>query len=202
MAGYEEDDYDEDVIGLGRKTQGLLDAAGLIAKERGHRAIGTGDLLWAMLDDTDASGSVALRFLEQRGVTKEALLENARYSDNAAVVLKLASKRAADEGKDIIGTEDILWAMFSSSHETSRSQAVAALEDRGVNFDMVFGRAILSENAKIAFREAIKNAQRKQHEFVGSEDLLWALFQKTKVDSRARSSDGAVPTISSDNSNN
>ena len=81
MAGDEEDDYDEDVIGLGRKTQGLLDAAGLIAKERGHRAIGTGDLLWAMLEDTDASGSVALRFLEQRGVTKEALLRRSDLDD-------------------------------------------------------------------------------------------------------------------------
>jgi hypothetical protein len=51
---------------------------------------------------------------------------------------------------------------------------------------MIFGKAVLSENAKTAFAEAIRHAQENNHPVVGSEDLLWALFQKTKNDSKAR----------------
>ena len=111
---------------------------------------------------------------------------HARYSDNAASILKLASNKAMIESKGIVGTEDILWAMYASSHQKSRSRAVERLHDRGMSFDMIFGKVILSDNANLAFQEAIKHAQMKDHKVVGSEDLLWALFQKTKRDSKAR----------------
>mmetsp|Transcript_19583 Transcript_19583/g.36439 ORF Transcript_19583/g.36439 Transcript_19583/m.36439 type:complete len:443 (+) Transcript_19583:281-1609(+) len=110
----------------------------------------------------------------------------ARYSDNAAAILKLANQKATIESKGVVGTEDILWATFASSQTTSRSKAVEKLQERGVSFDMIFGKAILSENARTAFAEAIRHAQAENHRVVGSEDLLWALFQKTKNDSKAR----------------
>lgn len=55
---------------------------------------------------------------------------NARYSDNAAAILKLASQKAAIESKGMVGTEDILWATFASSQNKSRSNAVKQV--RGV----------------------------------------------------------------------
>ncbi|GMI39757.1 hypothetical protein TrCOL_g6011 [Triparma columacea] len=111
---------------------------------------------------------------------------NARYSDNAAAILKLASQKATIESKGLVGTEDLLWATFAASQEKSRSNAVKQLQERGIEFDMIFGKAVLSENAKTAFAEAIRHAQANNHQVVGSEDLLWALFQKTKKDSKAR----------------
>ena len=48
----------------------------------------------------------------------------ARYSDNAAAILKLANQKATIESKGVVGTEDILWATFASSQTTSRSKAV------------------------------------------------------------------------------
>jgi hypothetical protein len=111
---------------------------------------------------------------------------NARYSENAKAILKLASNKAAVESKGIVGTEDILWAVFAASQTNSRSNAVAQLSERGISFDMIFGKVVLSDNAKTAFSEAIKHAQETNHDVVGSEDLLWALFQKTKSDSKAR----------------
>ena len=54
---------------------------------------------------------------------------NARYSDNAAAILKLASQKAAIESKGLVGTEDILWATFASSQEKSRSNAVKQVRE-------------------------------------------------------------------------
>ena len=117
---------------------------------------------------------------------KAKFTKHAQYSENAASILKLASNKAAIESKGIVGTEDILWALFAASQDSSRSKAVMQLSERGISFDMIFGRVVLSENARVAFQQAIQHAQDQNHGVVGSEDLLWALFQKTKKDSRAR----------------
>ena len=110
----------------------------------------------------------------------------AKYSSNAEAILKLASKKASIESKGIVGTEDILWALFAAPQEISRSKAVSQMAERGVSFEMLFGRVMLSDNARSAFQMAIQNAQERDHKVVGSEDLLIALFKHTKRDSRAR----------------
>ena len=55
---------------------------------------------------------------------------NARYSDNAAAILKLASQKATIESKGLVGTEDLLWATFAASQEKSRSNAVKQVREK------------------------------------------------------------------------
>jgi len=109
-----------------------------------------------------------------------------RYSDNAVSILKLAAERADELEHEYIGTEDLLHALFHTSHVKSRSQAVDRLFQRGVTEALVFGQAELSNNARLALKAAAEDANRRGHTRVGTEDLLRALFQNTKPDSKAR----------------
>ena len=53
---------------------------------------------------------------------------------SAGKILQLAAQRSAELSKAVVGTEDLLWAMFQTEeHFHSRSQAVKRLEARGVN---------------------------------------------------------------------
>lgn len=99
--------------------------------------------------------------------------------------------------------------MFTAPHTFSRSRAVERMIKRGVRPELVFGQAELSENAQLAIQAAIREvtpsimpwtalchtllnfsydpqANRTGQTHVGTEMLLWALFQKTKHDSEAR----------------
>ena len=65
-------------------------------------------------------------------------------------------ERATALNKPVVGTEDLLWATFQVDHVTSRSRAMDRLRERGVNMDLVWGNAILSENAQQALSRAIE----------------------------------------------
>ena len=52
--------------------------------------------------------------------------------------------------------------------------------------ELLFGDAELSENAQIALQSAIREANRLGKTVVGTEMLLWALFQKTKHNAESR----------------
>lgn len=72
-------------------------------------------------------------------MTKDSLYAQHRYSDNAGKILQLAAQRASELNKSVVGTEDVLWALFSvEDHTHSRSQAVKRLEARGVNMALVW----------------------------------------------------------------
>ena len=107
------------------------------------------------------------------------------YSRNVSAILKDAEARARDSGHGKVGTEDLLHAMFHGEHTASKSKAVQQLYDRGITKEIVWGSAQLSENAKLALSAAVAKAHELGHSRVGTEDLLWALFKKTKEDSRA-----------------
>ncbi|KAJ1458377.1 mitochondrial carrier domain-containing protein [Pelagophyceae sp. CCMP2097] len=179
-------------LGLSSQAGNVLERARGIAVERSHRAVEPGDLLLALALAADDGLGVEYLASKKDVAAPEEVPEEAAvgaYSDNALIILASAKWRAADKGKSIVGTEDILWALFSSSHSMSRSSAVKQLEDRGVNFDMVFGKAKLSPEARLAFKEAIEHANSTGADgaakVVGAEDLLWALFRHAPPDSRA-----------------
>ena len=79
---------------LGKNAILLMTAAESHSLSLGHRSIGTGDILWALFHEQDQVGSVAVRYLAQRGITRETVYSSHKYSDNAAAILKLAANRA------------------------------------------------------------------------------------------------------------
>lgn len=186
---YEKKDT-EGHLRLGKKAATMMLAAEENARVMGHRAVGTGDILHALFHTEDGvQDSTAVKFLKKRGVTKESLYASHRYSDNAANILKEAQERATSLNKPVVGTEDLLWAIFQVDHVTSRSRAMDRLRERGVNLDLVWGNAILSENAQQALSRAIEEQREKaggRQTVVGSEHLLEALFKHTNKDAKAR----------------
>lgn len=176
----------DDTLSLSRKSTIAMREAEIRARQVGHRAIGTEDVLWALFHGLEQSDSLAQKFLKSRGVSQTTLYANHTYSKNAQAILQLAAERATTRQDALIGTEDLLIAMFASSQETSRSRSIDRLFKRGVTKELVFGEAELSFNVQKAMTAAINEAHRLGHARVGTEDLLWALFQKTDRDSRAR----------------
>jgi len=171
---------------LGKKSTMLLASATEHAKAMQHRSVGTEDILWAMFHEKNQEDSRALQLLKTRGISKDAVYSSYQYSDNAVRIIKLAAERAKDLDHQFIGTEDVLFALFHAEQDFSRSRAVEQLFLRGVTPDLVFGDAYLSENARLAIMAATSDAKRRGHSRVGTEDLLYALFNNTKADSRAR----------------
>ena len=114
-----------------------------------HRSVGTEDILWSLFHEDEQQQSRAIRLLEKRGISRVSVYANFQYSDNAAAILKLAAERAHEQEHEYIGTEDLLHALFSSSHSKSRSLAVDRLFQRGVTEALVFGKAELSNNARL-----------------------------------------------------
>lgn len=173
-------------LSFGRHAKSALQTAEWKARAEGHQEIGTDDILWALFHDAEQSDSLALKFLKKRGVTKRSLYSDLEYSSNAQAILHHARQNADERGDVLIGTEDLLSAMFSASQETSRSRSIDRLFRRGVTRELVFGEAELSFNVQKAISAAIAEAHRLGHDRVGTEDLLWALFQKTDKNSKAR----------------
>ena len=128
---------------MGKKAISLIRAAESHAQKLGHRAIGTGDLLWAMFHDDTGTKSTAIMQLEARGISANLVYASYRYSDNAANILKLAGERANELNHVFIGTEDLLFGLFHAPQTASRSRAVEQLFQRGVTEDLVFGNAEL-----------------------------------------------------------
>jgi ATP-dependent Clp protease ATP-binding subunit ClpA len=108
----------------------LLGRAAAAAAERGHAKTTPGDLLLALFEEDPggtsqaARESPALRFLRQRGIDAGEMRRASDWSDNASDILRLASQRAASREKRLVGTEDLLWAMFQPTQSRSRSLAV------------------------------------------------------------------------------
>ena len=125
---YEEQE-NETHLRLGKKAAQMLLASERHARVMRHRSIGTEDILHALFhtQDGQVEESEALKFLQLRGVTKESLYSNTRYSDNGARILQAAQMRAKELKKPVVGTEDILWATFHVDHTTSRSRALQRL---------------------------------------------------------------------------
>jgi ATP-dependent Clp protease ATP-binding subunit ClpA len=171
---------------LGKNARRLMTAAESHSLSLGHRSIGTGDILWALFHEKDQVGSVAVRYLAQRGITRETVYSSHKYSDNAAAILKLAANRAMSEDHDYIGTEDLLFAVFHTDNVKSRSQAVDRLLSRGINRDLVWGKAELSPNIQVALAQAISAVNRRGEARVGTEDLLDAIFAHHVPDQNAR----------------
>mmetsp|Transcript_9011 Transcript_9011/g.20297 ORF Transcript_9011/g.20297 Transcript_9011/m.20297 type:complete len:521 (+) Transcript_9011:249-1811(+) len=163
---------------MGNKASDMLIKAEERARDLGHRAVGTGDILWAMFHDAEEDRqSTAISFLKGRGVTRESVYASHRYSDNAARIVKLAAQRSSDLNKRVVGTEDLLWAMFQTDdHTHSRSFAVKRLEARGVNMELVWNQAELSPNARKALTVAVKQAKNKGQRIIETEHLMEALF--------------------------
>eukprot|EP00035_Acanthoeca_spectabilis_P039689 m.64243 g.64243 ORF g.64243 m.64243 type:complete len:500 (+) comp9707_c0_seq1:116-1615(+) len=156
----------------------VFESAARRARENARELVGIDDLRWA-LTDSDARSATP--------VAKDAddFLTH-KYTPNATNILREASARAREKNHVFIGTEDILYSMFTAPHTFSRSRAVERMIKRGVRPELVFGQAELSENAQLAIQAAIREANRTGQTHVGTEMLLWALFQKTKHDSEAR----------------
>lgn len=171
---------------LGKKTTLLIASATEHAKAMRHRAVGTEDVLWAMFHEKAQEDSQAFQLLERRGISKESVYAAYQYSDNAVRIIRLAAERAKELDHQYVGTEDVLFALFHADQDFSRSRAVEQLFLRGVTPDLVFGDAYLSENARLALMAATAEAKKRGHSRVGTEDLLYALFNNTKSDSRAR----------------
>ena len=75
----------------------------------------------AMLHVPEQEDSTAAQFLKRRGVTKDSVYAEHRYSDNATQILKLAAARSAELNKAVVGTEDLLWGLFATEdHAHSR----------------------------------------------------------------------------------
>lgn len=89
---------------IGKKTASVLMAAEERARYMEHRAVGTEDLLWALLHDSGETESTAFKFLKSKGVTKEVLYAKHRYSDNAAQILRIAAQHSSDLNKGVVGT--------------------------------------------------------------------------------------------------
>jgi hypothetical protein len=51
-------------------------------------------------------------------VTKESVYASHRYSDNAGTIVKLAAQRSSELNKPVVGTEDLLWAIFQTEDHT------------------------------------------------------------------------------------
>jgi hypothetical protein len=74
-----------------------------------------------MLHVPEQADSTAVQFLKQRGVTKDSVYADHRYSDNAGQILKLAAARSSELHKAVVGTEDLLWGLFATEdHAPSR----------------------------------------------------------------------------------
>ena len=174
-----EKDVELPEVHLGRKAASMLLVAEARARELGHRSIGTRDILWAMFHQEGLEESEAIKFLKNRGVSKESVYSSHKYSDNAGRIMKLAAGEAKRLKKPMVGTEDLLWALFQvDDHYHSRSQAVKHLETRGVNMDLVWGNAELSKVAKAAMQTAVARAKQRGDRVIGSEDLVEALFSE------------------------
>eukprot|EP00040_Diaphanoeca_grandis_P025049 m.138360 g.138360 ORF g.138360 m.138360 type:complete len:508 (-) comp29986_c0_seq1:214-1737(-) len=176
----------DDDIALSNTSQMALDTAKRRAQSLGQSNVTTDDILWGLFHGLDQRNSLALKFMKTRGITENTVYADHGYTNNAQEILELAAKRAIELNRDVIGTEDLLYALFSASQQHSNSGAIELLYKRGVTKELVFGTAELSFNVQKALQSAIHEAQRLGHDRVGSEDLLWALFQKTDRDSRAR----------------
>ena len=87
---------------------------------------------------------------------KALLTQPHRAAPRCRVPLHADQERATELNKPVVGTEDLLWATFQVDHTTSRSRAMDRLRERGVNMDLVWGNAILSENAQQALSRAIE----------------------------------------------
>mmetsp|Transcript_20765 Transcript_20765/g.27012 ORF Transcript_20765/g.27012 Transcript_20765/m.27012 type:complete len:452 (+) Transcript_20765:643-1998(+) len=139
-----------------------------------------------MFHQREKQESSAIKFLKKRGVTKETIFATHRYSDNAGTILKLAAQRSSDLNKPVVGTEDLLWAMFQTDdHKHSRSQAIQHLAARGINMALVWNQAELSQNCQDSIAMAVERAKQSGHRIIGSEDLVEALFQVISSDKAA-----------------
>ena len=75
----------------------------------------------AILHVPEQEDSTAVQFLKHRGVTKDSVYAEHRYSDNATQILELAAARSSELSKSVVGTEDLLWGLFATEdHAHSR----------------------------------------------------------------------------------
>lgn len=101
------------------------------------------------------------------------------FSKNASSILVAAAEHAERHQHEYISTEDLMWAMFRAQQFNAQAEFNEQLEKRAVS---------LSSNAQKALNAAVTAAVERQHvdDVVHSEDLLWALFDRTERDSRAK----------------
>eukprot|EP00656_Telonema_subtile_P038689 TRINITY_DN4390_c0_g4_i1.p1 TRINITY_DN4390_c0_g4~~TRINITY_DN4390_c0_g4_i1.p1 ORF type:complete len:641 (-),score=132.66 TRINITY_DN4390_c0_g4_i1:141-2063(-) len=166
---------------LGKATVSLIHVAGQHAREVGHRAIGTGDVLWALFNAEDASDSAAMKFMEKRGISREQVYSSFRYSDNVQYILVAANRRSAAKGAAVVGSEDLLHAMFEAKEGKSRSQAIQFLQRKGITEAQVTNvdafTSSYTYNAQRVLQSAQATAQSAGKKWIGTEDLLHAMFE-------------------------
>jgi ATP-dependent Clp protease ATP-binding subunit ClpA len=109
------------------------------------------------------------------GIFKQPLTENARR------VVDVARSRATQHGHQFIGTEDLLRALF----EAPESMAIKHLTEKGIDKDVVWGVRTFTDNAQTVVDKARMRAKENAHQFIGTEDLLWAMFNAPTVEGRA-----------------
>eukprot|EP00658_Telonema_sp_P-2_P062881 TRINITY_DN51547_c0_g1_i1.p1 TRINITY_DN51547_c0_g1~~TRINITY_DN51547_c0_g1_i1.p1 ORF type:complete len:149 (+),score=52.39 TRINITY_DN51547_c0_g1_i1:90-536(+) len=76
----------------------------------------------AMFEADKTSRSKAVKFLERRGISPQLLEGGAEYSRNTQLVLKHACEEAETQGHHIVGTEDLLYAIFAQPKNDAQAK--------------------------------------------------------------------------------
>lgn len=151
-------------------------------REQNSKVIGTEDLLWAMLD-SPAMESRANQLLRAKGISRDAVWGDYSFSKNVLLMFEVARQQAAKTDSNVIGTEDLLWAMFHSP--TVQNRAVRHLNSKGITNDAVWGLHQFTPNVHRLLEAAQEEAALRHEDMIGTEDILHALFHTPDLDSRA-----------------
>jgi ATP-dependent Clp protease ATP-binding subunit ClpA len=152
------------------EAQQIIAKARSSASEEAKKVIDINDLLAAAKQITENAGGGSAD-----AITRQPLTENARR------VVDVARSRATQHGHEFIGTEDLLRALF----EAPESLAIKHLTEKGVDKDVVWGVRTFTDNAQTVVDKARLRAKENAHQFIGTEDLLWAMFNAPTVEGRA-----------------
>lgn len=151
--------------------RGAMDRAAM----RGDKQVSTDDLFWSLQHPCNLASVSALP--SHSG--KDAIWAVHLYSENVRRLLADAQEKAAVRGRERMGTEDLLDALSRAASVQGR---LVAKEQ-----DAVWGVHKYSEHVREVMIVACERAKlTKLHAegVVGTEDLLWALFNKPFVNTR------------------